>query len=67
MLLFRISSAMATKSACYPGQPEAHTAALTARHGGLLFARVEVEAFNEIAHEDGEKPWNITSFKTTTV
>jgi ureidoglycolate dehydrogenase (NAD+) len=50
-----------------PGQPEAKAAALTKKHGGLLFSKAEVEAFNEIAKECGEKPWDLTSFKTVTV
>jgi len=50
-----------------PGQPEAKAAELTKKHGGLLFSKAEVEAFNEIATECGEKPWDVTSFKTVTV
>ena len=50
-----------------PGQPEAQAAALTVKHGGLLFSMAEVEAFNNIARESGQKPWNFTSFKTATV
>jgi len=49
-----------------PGQPEANAAALTKKHGGLLFTKAEIEAFNEIAHECGEKPWDVASFKTVT-
>jgi LDH2 family malate/lactate/ureidoglycolate dehydrogenase len=45
-----------------PGQPEAQAAALTKKHGGLLFTRAELEAFNEIASECGEKPWDIAKF-----
>jgi LDH2 family malate/lactate/ureidoglycolate dehydrogenase len=47
-----------------PGQLEAEAAALTARHGGLLFSRAEIEAFQEIARECGEKPWSPEHFKT---
>jgi len=50
-----------------PGQPEAQAGELTKKHGGLLFTKAEVEAFNEIAKESGEKPWDLTSFKTVTV
>jgi LDH2 family malate/lactate/ureidoglycolate dehydrogenase len=50
-----------------PGQPEAEAAALTAKHGGLLFTKAEVEAFNEIAGECGETPWDFISFKAATV
>ena len=49
-----------------PGQPEANAAALTKQHGGLLFTKAEIDAFNEIAHECGEKPWASASFKTVT-
>jgi LDH2 family malate/lactate/ureidoglycolate dehydrogenase len=50
-----------------PGQPEAKAAELTQKHGGLLFSKAEVEAFNEIAKECDEKLWDLTSFKTVTV
>lgn len=50
-----------------PGQPEAKAAELTKTHGGPLFSKAEVEAFNEIAKECGEKPWDLTAFKTVTV
>jgi LDH2 family malate/lactate/ureidoglycolate dehydrogenase len=50
-----------------PGQPEAQAAALTKKHGGLLFTQAEVEAFNEIAGECGKKPWDFTTFKTATI
>ncbi|HUK83493.1 MAG TPA: Ldh family oxidoreductase [Verrucomicrobiae bacterium] len=50
-----------------PGQPEAQAAALTKKHGGLLFSNAEIEAFNEIAHECGAMPWDIDTFKTPTV
>jgi LDH2 family malate/lactate/ureidoglycolate dehydrogenase len=47
-----------------PGQPEAQAAALTKKHGGLLFTKAEIEAFNEIAGEYGANPWDVTSLKT---
>jgi LDH2 family malate/lactate/ureidoglycolate dehydrogenase len=45
-----------------PGQPEAEAAARSARHGGLLFTRAEMEAFAEIARECGERPWELEHF-----
>src|SRR5688572_29658240 len=36
-----------------PGQPEAQAAALSAKHGGLLFTAAEIDAFAEIATEAG--------------
>jgi LDH2 family malate/lactate/ureidoglycolate dehydrogenase len=50
-----------------PGQPEAQAAALTKNHGGLLFSKAEIDAFNEIANECGEKPWDFYTFKTASV
>ena len=50
-----------------PGEPEARAAALTEKHGGLLFSKAEIEAFNEIAKECGEKPWDASAFKTAIV
>jgi L-2-hydroxycarboxylate dehydrogenase (NAD+) len=50
-----------------PGQPEAKAAELTKKHGGLLFSKAEIEAFNEIGREYGETPWELTSFKTVVV
>jgi LDH2 family malate/lactate/ureidoglycolate dehydrogenase len=47
-----------------PGQPEAEAAAATARHGGLLFTRAEMEAFAEIARECGQPPWELGAFRT---
>lgn len=38
-----------------PGQIEAQAAALTDRHGGLLFTAAEIDALANIAHEAGEK------------
>jgi hypothetical protein len=40
---------------------------LTKKHGGLLFSKAEIKAFNEIARECGEKPWDLASFKTVVV
>jgi len=37
-----------------PGQLEAHNAALSARHGGLLFTPAELDAFVAIAEEGGQ-------------
>jgi L-2-hydroxycarboxylate dehydrogenase (NAD+) len=45
--------------ATLPGQPEAEWARKTAAAGGLLFTRAEIDAFNEVAAECGEKPWAI--------
>jgi L-2-hydroxycarboxylate dehydrogenase (NAD+) len=39
----------------FPGEPEARAAALSAKHGGLLFTAAEVDAFAEIAREGGVK------------
>ena len=50
-----------------PGQPEALAAELTRKHGGLLFTKAEIEAFNKIAHECGEKPWDLAALKTATL
>jgi LDH2 family malate/lactate/ureidoglycolate dehydrogenase len=55
------------EGAMLPGQPEAEAAATSARHGGLLFTRAEMEAFAEIARECGERPWALEQFKTVTV
>ncbi len=45
-----------------PGQIEANAAARTEANGGLLFSNAEIEAFNELAVECGEKPWSADSF-----
>jgi ureidoglycolate dehydrogenase (NAD+) len=47
-----------------PGQLEAQAAARSAAAGGLLFSTAEVEALNEIAHEAGVLPLDITALKT---
>ncbi len=38
-----------------PGQPEAQAAALSKKHGGLLFTAAEIDAFAEIAQDAGER------------
>jgi L-2-hydroxycarboxylate dehydrogenase (NAD+) len=50
-----------------PGQPEAQAAALSDKHGGLLFTKAELEAFNEIAKQCGAKPWEIGKFQSVNV
>lgn len=50
-----------------PGQIEAEFARKTAAAGGLLFSRAEVEAFNDLARECGQKPWRIESLGTVSV
>ena len=49
-----------------PGQIEAESANASAKHGGLLFTKAEIEAFQEIAKECGETPWNLERFKSVT-
>lgn len=46
-----------------PGQIEAKWAAKVEQAGGLLFSAAEINAFNEIAEECGETPWDLASFK----
>jgi L-2-hydroxycarboxylate dehydrogenase (NAD+) len=46
-----------------PGQIEANGAALSAKHGGLIFTEAEVKALSEIAHEAGVK-FDTAAFKT---
>lgn len=48
----------------FPGQLEAEAAARTAQYGGLLFTRAEIEAFNEIARDCGQPPWDPDRFAT---
>jgi L-2-hydroxycarboxylate dehydrogenase (NAD+) len=43
-----------------PGQLEAEAAARSERAGGLLFSKAEVEALNEIAHEAGLAPFEVS-------
>lgn len=47
-----------------PGQIEAEAASATAKYGGLLFTKIEIEAFQEIATKCGETPWKLEQFKT---
>ncbi|TVR53412.1 MAG: lactate dehydrogenase [Puniceicoccaceae bacterium] len=47
-----------------PGQVEAEAARRTAEAGGLLFTAVEMDAFDELARECGEAPWDRTGLKT---
>jgi ureidoglycolate dehydrogenase (NAD+) len=51
------------ESCLLPGQLEARWAARVGQAGGLLFSAAEIEAFNEIALECSETPWNLNSFK----
>lgn len=44
-----------------PGQLEATAAEKTAKAGGLLFSRAEVEGFNELANECALPEWDLTS------
>lgn len=46
-----------------PGQIEAAAARRTAANNGLLFSGKEIEAFNELAVECGEEPWQIEDLK----
>ncbi len=39
----------------FPGEPEARSAALSTKYGGLLFTAAEVDAFEQIATEAGVK------------
>jgi ureidoglycolate dehydrogenase (NAD+) len=55
------------KACLLPGQVEADAAALSLRHGGLLFTAAEMAAFAEIARECGETPWDLAAFKTAVV
>jgi LDH2 family malate/lactate/ureidoglycolate dehydrogenase len=50
-----------------PGQIEARFAGHSARAGGLLFTRAEIDAFNEIAAECGEKAWSPPEFSSVEV
>jgi L-2-hydroxycarboxylate dehydrogenase (NAD+) len=51
------------ESCLLPGQLEAEAAARSARNGGLLFSAAEIAAFNDIAAECGQPPWNLADFK----
>jgi LDH2 family malate/lactate/ureidoglycolate dehydrogenase len=50
-----------------PGQIEAEAAANTAKHGGLLFTKAEMDAFGEIAVECEVTPWNLEQFKSVSI
>lgn len=50
-----------------PGQPEARAGEATARHGGLLFTKAELDAFDEIATECGIARWSRNELKTTSI
>jgi L-2-hydroxycarboxylate dehydrogenase (NAD+) len=47
-----------------PGQLEARWAERVVKAGGLLFSTAEIDAFNELAEECGETPWDLKSFKS---
>jgi hypothetical protein len=47
-----------------PGQLEATFAARSAKAGGLLFSKAEVEAFNEIAAHIGHPPFDLAALPT---
>jgi LDH2 family malate/lactate/ureidoglycolate dehydrogenase len=49
-----------------PGQPEAQAAALSEKHGGLLFTAAEVDAFAQIA-SDASFPFDPASLRTVEV
>jgi L-2-hydroxycarboxylate dehydrogenase (NAD+) len=49
-----------------PGQIEAESAALSKKHGGLLFTAAEVDAFSAIAKEAGVA-FDSKSFKSVEV
>ncbi|HSV13188.1 MAG TPA: Ldh family oxidoreductase [Tepidisphaeraceae bacterium] len=51
------------EKAMLPGQIEANGAALSRKHGGLLFTEAEVKALGEIAHEAGVR-FDAAAFKT---
>ncbi|MCH8474811.1 MAG: Ldh family oxidoreductase [Opitutales bacterium] len=52
------------KNCLLPGQIEADAAALTEKHGGLLFSKAEMDAFAEIAEECQQQPWDRNTLKT---
>ena len=47
-----------------PGQIEASAAARSEKNGGLLFSEAEIQAFNELAEECGQVPWDRLSLET---
>jgi LDH2 family malate/lactate/ureidoglycolate dehydrogenase len=48
--------------AILPGKLEADAAARCEANGGLLFSEAEIGAFNELAAECGEQPWQVEAF-----
>ncbi len=46
-----------------PGQVEANSAARSRQHDGLLFSAAEIAAFNEVAAQCGQEPWDQTKLK----
>jgi L-2-hydroxycarboxylate dehydrogenase (NAD+) len=54
------------EKAMLPGQPEAQFAALSSKHGGLIFTKAEIDAFAEIAREAGVK-FDSASLKTVEI
>jgi hypothetical protein len=50
-----------------PGQLEAGWARHTAKAGGLLFTKAELEAFNELATEAKLPLWHAEAFKSVTI
>jgi L-2-hydroxycarboxylate dehydrogenase (NAD+) len=55
------------ESVMLPGQPEAEFGKKTAAAGGLLFSDAEVESFNELAVECGQKIWAKADLKQVVV
>ena len=49
-----------------PGEPEARFAKLSAKHGGLLFTKAEIDAFAEFAREANFK-FDIPTFKSVEI
>lgn len=49
-----------------PGQIEAQSAARSKLNDGLLFSPAEIEAFNEVARECGQEPWELDRLKVAT-
>lgn len=49
-----------------PGQFEAETARRSAEAGGLLFTPAEMDAFDAIAVECGQSPWDRSQFRVVT-
>lgn len=55
------------KDCILPGQIEAKAAKTSDEHGGLLFSKAEVDAFDEIATECGAPAWDRNSLSTKTL